>query len=345
MKSLIYKNKSIKLVDKPYPHILHSRDAIVKVTLSSICTSDLHIKHGFVPNAQEGIVLGHEFVGEIVELGSEVTNLKIGDRVSANVETFCGECFYCKRGFINNCEQGGWHLGCKIDGAQAEFVRVPFADMGLNKLPDNVSYKNALFVGDVLASGYFGAELCELSSEDTLAVIGAGPVGLCTMSSARTLTCKNIIAIDIDSRRLEIAKREGLADFVLNPNNCDIEAEVKKLTQGRGADKVVEAAGGSDTFEMAWKIARANAIVALVGMYETAQILPLPNMYGKNLIFKTGGVDATHSDELLRLISVGKINTDFLITQTFSIDEIEKAYEFFEQKPEFCLKIAIEYEE
>ena len=188
MKSLIYKNKSIKLVDKPYPHILHSRDAVVKVTLSSICTSDLHIKHGFVPNAQEGIVLGLEFVGEIVELGSEVTNLKIGDRVSANVETFCGECFYCKRGFINNCEQGGWHLGCKIDGAQAEFVRVPFADMGLNKLPDNVSYKNALFVGDVLASGYFGAELCELSSEDTLAVIGAGPVGLCTMSSARTLT-------------------------------------------------------------------------------------------------------------------------------------------------------------
>lgn len=343
MKSLIWKNKNIELVEKPYPQIIDARDAIVKVELSSICTSDLHIKHGFVPLAKQGVTLGHEFVGEIVELGSDIKNLKIGDKVSANVETFCGECFFCKRGFINNCIHGGWELGCKIDGAQAEYVRVPFADMGLNKLPNNVSYKNALFVGDVLASGYFGAELCEITPEDTVAIIGSGPVGLCTMASARVMNAKNIIAIDIDNKRLDVAKNQGLADYIFNPNECDIEQEIKNLTENRGADCVVEAAGGENTFEMAWKIARANAIVALVGMYEKAQILPLPDMYGKNLIFKTGGVDARHSEELLKYISEGKINTDFLITQTFDFNDIEKAYKFFEEKPEFCLKVALNY--
>ena len=342
MKSLIWENKSIKLVEKPYPQIMHPRDAIVKVTMSSICTSDLHIKHGFVPLAKQGVTLGHEFVGEIVEIGDAIKNISIGDRVSANVETFCGDCFFCQKGFINNCEHGGWHLGCRIDGAQAEYVRVPFADKGLNKLPENVSYKNALFVGDVLASGYFGAELCEIKPEDIIAVIGSGPVGLCTMASARVMNAKKIIAIDIDSARLDIAKKQDLADYVFNPNSCDIEAEIKKITNSRGADCVVEAAGGKNTFEMAWKIARANAIIALVGMYENTQSLPLPDMYGKNLIFKTGGVDAIHSEEILKYISEGKINTDFLITHTYSINDIEKAYDFFENKPEFCLKIAVE---
>ncbi len=343
MKSLIWKNKTIELVEKPHPQILESRDAIVKVTLSSICTSDLHIKHGFVPLAKQGVTLGHEFVGEIVELGSDIKNLKIGDKVSANVETFCRECFFCKRGFINNCVHGGWELGCKIDGAQAEYVRVPFADMGLNKLPENVSYKNALFVGDVLASGYFGAELCEIKPCDTVAIIGSGPVGLCTMASARVMNANKIIAIDIDNKRLEVAKSQGLADILFNPNEGCIEENIKHVTEGRGADCVVEAAGGKNTFEMAWKIARANAIVALVGMYENAQSLPLPDMYGKNLIFKTGGVDARHSEKLLKYISEGKINTDFLITQTFNFKDIENAYKFFEEKPEFSLKIALEY--
>ena len=343
MKSLIWENNSIKLVEKPYPQIIHPRDAIVKVHLSSICTSDLHIKHGFVPRAKQGVTLGHEFVGEIIKIGSEIKNLKIGDKVSANVETFCGECYFCKQGFINNCENGGWELGCRIDGAQAEYVRVPFADKSLNKLPKNVSYKNALFVGDVLASGYFGAELCEIKDEDTIAIIGSGPVGLCAMASARVLGAKEIIAIDINKDRLNTALKQRLADHAFNPKNCNIEAEVKNLTNKRGADCVIEAAGGNNTFEMAWKIARPNANIALIGMYEKEQILPLPDMYGKNLVFKTGGVDAKHSDKLLELISKGKINTDFLITQTFKFEEIEQAYNFFENKPEFCLKIALEY--
>lgn len=343
MKALVYQNQTISLTERKKPEIISPRDAIVKVALSSICTSDLHIIRGFVPQTKDGIILGHEFVGEVVETGSEITNLKVGDRVCANCETFCGECYFCKKGFINNCVNGGWELGCKIDGCQAEYVRVPFADTGLTKLPDNVTYENALFVGDILSSGYFGAEMCEIQQGDYIAVIGAGPVGLCSMACARTFNPGKIIAIDIDEFRLNLALKLGLADFVFNPQQCDIEKEIKKLTENRGADSVIEAAGGKSTFETAWKIARPNAIIGVVAMYEENQILPLPEMYGKNLTFKTGGVDAVHCKKLVEMISKGIINTDFLITHTFQLDEIEKAYKFFEAKSDNCLKTAINY--
>ena len=342
MKALIcHKNGSIELVEKEMPKLQNDRDAIVKVTLSSICTSDLHIMRGAVPRAVPETVLGHEFVGEVVEVGSALKNLKKGDRVAANCETFCGECFFCRHGFINNCEKGGWELGCRIDGCQAEFVRVPFADTGLTKIPENVSYESALFVGDILSSGYFGAEMCEIKKGDIIAVIGAGPVGLCAMMCAKYLGAGKIIAIDIDNSRLEIAKNQKLADFVFNPLDCDIENEVKNLTENRGADGVIECAGSKDTFEMSWKIARPNAIVGVVAMYEENQILPLPKMYGKNLTFKTGGVDAIHCAKLLDLISKGLISTDFLITHKVSLENIKSGYEIFENKQRNCLKIAV----
>ena len=342
MKALIcHKNGSIELVEKEMPKLQNDRDAIVKVTLSSICTSDLHIMRGAVPRAVPETVLGHEFVGEVVEVGSALKNLKKGDRVAANCETFCGECFFCRHGFINNCEKGGWELGCRIDGCQAEIVRVPFADTGLTKIPENVSYESALFVGDILSSGYFGAEMCEIKKGDTIAVIGAGPVGLCAMMCAKYLGAGKIIAIDVDASRLEIAKNQKLADFVFNPPDCDVEKEVKNLTENRGADGVIECAGAKDTFEMSWKIARPNAIVGVVAMYEENQILPLPQMYGKNLTFKTGGVDAIHCAKLLDLISKGLISTDFLITHKVSLENIKNGYELFENKRENCLKVAV----
>lgn len=345
MKALIWnQNGTIELTEKEYPKILDKRDAIVKVTLSSICTSDLHIIKGCVPRAIPDTVLGHEFVGEVVEVGSGIENLKPGDRVAANCETFCGECYFCKRGFINNCSKGGWKLGCTIDGCQAEYVRVPYADCGLTKLPDNVSYENALFVGDILSSGYWGAELCEIKPQDTVAIIGAGPVGLCAMLSARTMNARKIVAIDTDDYRLKLAQKQGLADVVINPNNTNAETVIKELTENRGADCVIEAAGGENTLQTAWQIARANAIIAIVAMYEENQVLPLPKMYGKNLIFKTGGVDAVHCDKLVKLISEGKINTDFLISATFSLENIKEAYRIFEQKQNNCLKIAVKTE-
>lgn len=334
MKALVYSQKDgIKLCERPMPVLIDESDAIVKVTLSSICTSDLHIINGFVPQAQDGIILGHEFVGEVVSVGASVKNFKAGDRVSVNCETFCGECFFCKRGFVNNCINGGWELGCKIDGCQAEYVRVPYADNGLTKLPANVSDENALFVGDILSSGYFGAEMCEIQQGDTIAVIGAGPVGLCAMMCAKYLGAGKIIAIDIDEIRLKIAKNQGLADVILTPETCNID----------NADGVIECAGTNESFQLAWKIARPNAIVGIVAMYEENQILPLPEMYGKNLTFKTGGVDAIHCEKLVKLIAENKLSTDFLITQSYKFENIEDAYKFFERKRPNCLKIAITY--
>lgn len=332
MKALIYKN-GINLGERKMPEITDSKDAIVKVTLSSICTSDLHIIKGFVPRAKKDIVLGHEFVGEVIAVGEDVKTLSVGDRVSANCETFCGECYFCKHGWVNNCVNGGWELGCRIDGCQAEFVRVPYADNGLKKLPDSVSYENALFVGDILASGYFGAEMCEIKNGDTISVIGAGPVGLCAMMCAKILGAGKVIAIDIDETRLKIAQNQGLADVTLSPEQAEKELH--------NSDGVIECAGTSETFQLAWRIARPNAIVGIVAMYEENQILPLPEMYGKNLTFKTGGVDANKCDKLIKLIEEKKISTDFLITHTFKFSEILEAYKLFEAKPQGCLKIAV----
>lgn len=345
MKALIWKDlHKIELVEKPQPSIQHPHDAIVKVTLSSICTSDLHIINGAVPNAKIGTTLGHEFVGEIVELGESVKNLSLGDRVSANCETFCGECYFCKQGFINNCQNGGWQLGCSIDGCQAEYVRVPFADTGLTKIPDSLSYENALFVGDILSSGYFGAELCGVKQGDNVAVIGCGPVGICTMQCARAMGAGKIIGIDINAARLELVKTKGYADITINPKAQDVLLTLKEATDNKGADCVVEAAGGKDTFQTAWQIARPNAVVAIVAMYEENQTLPLPQMYGKNLIFKTGGVDAVHCAKLLKMIEDKKLSTDVLISRCFDFQDIEKAYAYFADKSSNCLKIAMKYD-
>lgn len=342
MPAVVYHGKDdIRLEERPVPMLQQPGDAIVKVMASSICSSDLHIRNGAVPRAREGIILGHEFAGEVVEVGSSLRNLKAGDRVSANVETFCGECFFCKRGYVNNCVQGGWELGCRIDGCQTMYVRVPFANNGLNRIPDFLSYEDVVLVGDVLATGYFGAELAEIKPGDTVAVIGSGPVGLCSMMCARLFGPAHIIASDVVPERLKVAKNNGLADHVVDVRTGDLLHTVLELTDGRGADAVIECDGGRDTFQTAWQVARPNAVVSLMAMYEEAQTLPLHQMYGKNLIFKTGGVDARHSDELIRLIAAGRLNTIPLITHRFPLSRILEAYELFEHYPEQCIKVCI----
>ena len=343
MRALVRRNNNICIEEISMPKVIDSRDAIVKVTYSSICTSDIHIIKGFVPRANDNIVLGHEFVGEVVELGSDVKNISVGQRVASNCITFCGDCFYCKKGFINNCENGGWELGCRIDGCQAEYVRVPFADMGLTLIPDNVSYTQALFTGDILASGYFGAELCEIQSDDIIAIIGCGPVGLCAMNCAKLFTNGKIFAIDIDAERLKFVKDNGFADVVINPLLENVKGVINSYTDNHGADNVIEVAGTKESFALSWDIARANATVAIVAMYEENIELPLPSMYGKNLVFKTGGVDAIHCAELLKRISQGELSTDFLISKTFVLDDIKRAYEYFETKENNCLKVVIQH--
>ena len=343
MKALVYHGLGdIRLEDRPLPQLLDERDVIVEVTLSTICTSDLHILHGTVPRARTDVVLGHEFVGKVQAVGSGIRSLHPGDRVAANCESFCGDCWFCRQGYINNCIQGGWELGCRIDGCQAAYVRVPYADMGLTRIPDAVTDRSALFVGDILSSGYFGAELCNIRPGDSVAVIGAGPVGLCAMECARLFGAARIIAVEPDPFRRRVAEQEGLCDAAFSPDDENLEACILQLTEGRGADGVIEAAGSSTSFELAWRIARPNAVVALVAMYEQDQCLPLPSMYGKNLIFKTGGVDGCDCEETLKLIAEGKINTEPLITHTYPLSKIEEAYDLFENKRDGVIKVAVE---
>ncbi len=342
MQALTYIKEGVfKLTEKPKPVILNPKDAILRVTLSSICSSDLHIKHGAVPKAVAGITVGHEMVGVVESVGPEVKKVKPGDRVAVNVETFCGECFFCQHGWVNNCTDpnGGWALGCRIDGGQTEFVRVPFADNGLTKISDNVSDEQALFVGDILATGFWAAKISEISENDTVLIIGAGPTGLCTLQCVRLYNPKRIIVCEKDAVRQEFVKKHYPNVIVVSPEDC-LEKTMQHSEHG-GADRVIEVAGADDTFQLAWQAARPNAIVTVVALYEKPQVLPLPDMYGKNLTFKTGGVDGCDCDEILQLISAGKIDTTPLITHTFPFSKIEEAYDLFENRRDNVIKVAI----
>ena len=343
MKALTYmEHGKFALIDKPKPVIEDPKDAIVRVTLSSICTSDLHIKHGSVPRAVPGVTVGHEMVGIVEEIGDDVKGVKPGDRVTVNVETFCGECFFCKHGFVNNCTDpnGGWALGCRIDGGQAEYVRVPYADQGLNKIPENVSDEQALFTGDILATGYWAARISEIGPEDTVLIIGAGPTGVCTLLCVMLKKPKRIIVCEKDEARRRFVTEHYPDILVCSPDDC--EEYVREHSDHGGADRVIEAAGGKDTFALSWKCARPNAIVTVVALYDEPQILPLPDMYGKNLTFKTGGVDGCDCEEILKLISDGLIDTTPLISHRFKLSEVEEAYHVFENRLDGVIKVAIE---
>ena len=344
MRAVVYQRTGLfTLEERPVPRIQTPTDAIVRVTLASICSSDLHIKGGFVPKAVPGTIVGHEFVGVVEEIGAQVRTVKPGDRVAVNVETFCGRCFFCQRGFVNNCTDpsGGWALGCRIDGGQAEYVRVPYGDNGLTKIPEGVTDRQSLFTGDILSTGYWAAQIGEIQPGDTVAVLGGGPTGLCTMMCARLYRPAHILAVEPDPARRPLALAQGWADQAVEPGPRAAEL-LTRWTDGRGADVVLEAAGGRDTFQTAWQLARPNGTVVVVAMYEEPQLLPLPDMYGKNLTFKTGGVDACHCGEILELIAAGRLNAEPLITHTYPLDQVMEAYDLFEQKGDGVLKIAVQ---
>lgn len=329
------------LCEKPKPQLKDNRDALVRVTLGSICTSDLHIKHGSVPRAVPGITVGHEMVGIVEEVGPNVVSVKPGDRVTVNVETFCGDCFFCRHGYVNNCEDpnGGWALGCRIDGGQAEYVRVPYADQGLNRIPDKVTDEQALFVGDILATGFWAARISEIKPEDTVLIIGAGPTGICTLLCVMLKHPRQIIVCEKSEERIRFVQEHYPEVLVVEPENCQLF--VSQQSNHGGADVVIEVAGSDDSFTLAWKCARPNAIVTVVALYDRPQILPLPDMYGKNLTFKTGGVDGCDCAEILNLIAEGKIDTTPLITHRFPLREIEEAYRIFENRQDGVIKVAI----
>ena len=323
MKALTYVEPGrFALLEKPKPSLQDPGDAIVRVTLSSICTSDLHIKHGSVPRAVPGVTVGHEMVGV----------------VAVNVETFCGDCFFCRNGWVNNCTDpdGGWALGCRIDGGQAEYVRVPYADQGLTKIPDGVTDLQALLVGDVLATGWWAADIAEIHPEDTVLIIGAGPTGICTLQCVRLKHPRRIIVCDADPGRLDFVRRH-YPEVLPTPPEQVLDT-VRSHSAHGGADAVLEVAGTPETFRMAWMCARPNAVVTVVALYDNDQVLPLPEMYGKNLTFKTGGVDASKGPELVELLAQGKLRTGFLITHRGPLSEILEGYRVFEAHEGHCLK-------
>ena len=331
-----------ELQEKQKPALQDDRDAIIRVTLASICTSDLHIKHGSVPRAVPGVTVGHEMVGVVEAVGPAVAAVKPGDRVAVNVETFCGECFFCKHGYVNNCTDpnGGWALVCRIDGGQAEYVRVPYADQGLNRIPANVSDRQALLVGDVLATGFWAVRISEIAPEDTVLIIGAGPTGICTLLCALLKRPARVIVCEKDAARLRFVREHYPEVLTVEPVHA-LEFVRANSSHG-GADVVLEVAGAEETFRLAWECARPNAVVTIVALYNGSQILPLPEMYGKNLTFKTGGVDGCDCGEILELISQGKLDTEPLITHTYPLTEIAAAYDLFENRRDGVMKVAIE---
>ena len=330
-----------ELLEKPRPTLCDERDAIVRVTLGSICTSDLHIKHGSVPRAVPGITVGHEMVGIVEEVGSAVRSVRPGQRVAVNVETFCGECFFCRHGYVNNCTDpdGGWALGCRIDGGQAEYVRVPHAEQGLTPIPDTVSDEAALLVGDVLATGYWATRISGITPDDTILILGAGPTGLCTMLCARLHRPRHLIVCEPDPVRAAFVRTHWPDVLLTTPDACH-DFTLAHSEHG-GADVVIEVAGSPTSFRSAWECARPNATVTVVALYDTPQVLPLPEMYGKNLTFKTGGVDGCDCAEILGLIAGGQLNTTPLITHHYPLDRIDEAYRLFESHADGVIKVAV----
>lgn len=333
---------NFQLLDKPRPVLIDPQDAIVRVTLSSICSSDLHIKHGSVPRAVPGITVGHEMVGVVEETGPDVTAVRPGDRVAVNVETFCGSCFFCQHGWVNNCTDpnGGWALGCRIDGGQAEYVRVPLANQGLTPIPDSVSDRQALFTGDILATGFWAARISEIHPDDTVLIIGAGPSGICTLLCTRLHQPGTVIVCEKDPFRREFVRQHYPDVLVTDPEHA-LET-VRQHSRHGGADVVIEVAGVPETFRLAWEAARPNAVVTIVALYDGPQVLPLPDMYGKNLTFRTGGVDGCDCAEILELIASGKLDTTPLITHTVKLRDIETGYDIFENHRDNVIKVAVE---
>ena len=339
MKAFVYHGpENMSLDQVPKPKILKPTDAIVKVTTSTICGTDKHIRHGGLPEVEPGRIIGHEFCGIVEEVGPAVTKFKKGDRVAVSCVTQCMNCFYCRRGMYSQCVDGSWIFGYMIDGCQADYVRVPYADSGMYIIPEGLTDEDVIFVGDILSTGYYGAEMGRIQPGDTVAVFGSGPVGMCAMATARLWGPANIIAVDIDDSRLEFAQKNGWADMGLNPNKVDVPQAIKDLTEGRGADVTIEANGFEPTFKGALDSVRPGGTVSVIGVFETPQTVPMNKLWIKNITITMGLVNANRIPELINLIKAGKINMKPLITHSLPLSEVAEAYDIFEERRDNPLK-------
>jgi alcohol dehydrogenase len=339
MKAVVYHGPGkISFDDVPVPVIKEPTDAILKVTTSTICGTDIHIEAGGVPSCPPGTILGHEFCGEVVELGTSVKNFKVGDKVAVSCVSFCGECFWCLRGNYARCANGSWILGHTINGCQAEFCRVPYAHMSMKKIPKGLTDEDVLFVTDILSTGFYGAQRGMIKPGDTVAVMGGGPVGICAMVTARLWGPARVIAVDSNDFRLEVAKKNGAADVGINPAKEDAVAKIKELTDGRGADVTIEAVGFKPTFDLAIDAVRPGGTVSLLGVFEGPMELKMQELWIKNIYISMGLVDMNNMDQLINLIATGKINMKFLQTHVKPLNDIMEGYDVFGKKKDNVLK-------
>ncbi len=349
MKALVYHGPGQKAWESvPDPKIINSTDVIVKVDTTTICGTDLHILKGDVPAVTDGRVLGHEGVGTIVEIGKAVGNLAVGDRVIISCITSCGSCAYCHQQLPAHCLDGegtsgiGWIFGHLIDGTQAEYVRVPFAEGSLHKLPEGVSDEAAVMLSDIVPTGFeIGVRNGRTKPGDVVAVVGAGPVGLSVIMTAGLYGASRIISIDLDDNRLEQAKTLGATDSV-NSGGAGWKDEVYAMTDGMGVDVAIEAVGVPATFDMCTELVRPGGTVANVGVHGKPVELKLQDLWIKDIAITTGLVSATTTPMLLKLVAQGKLTPERFVTHRFGFDGIIDAYDTFGRAAETkALKVAI----
>jgi alcohol dehydrogenase len=330
MKALVYHGAGKKTwEEKPNPIILEQTDALIKISKTTICGTDLHILKGDVPEVIAGRILGHEGVGIIEEVGSAVTGFKEGDHVLISCITSCGKCEYCKKGMYSHCENGGWILGHLIDGTQAEYVRIPFADNSLYHISKTADEEALVMLSDILPTAFeCGVLNGQVKPGDTVAIAGAGPIGLAVLITAQFYTPAEIIMIDIDDNRLNVAKTFG-ATQVINSNNENAFEKIMSLTEKRGVDVAIEAVGIPATFELCESIIASGGHIANVGVHGKSVSLHLETLWSKNITITTRLVDTVTTPMLLKTVSSKKLDPSKLITHRFALNDIEHAYDVF----------------
>ncbi len=343
MKALIYNGPGNKtLEERPQPRILASTDAIVKILKTTICGTDLHILKGDVPTCEPGRILGHEGVGVVEEVGVGVATFKPGDHVLISCITSCGKCDYCRKGMYSHCRDGGWILGHKIDGTQAEYVRIPHAETSLYKIPADADLEAITMLSDILPTGYeCGVLNGKIKPGDIVAIVGAGPIGLATLLTAQFYTPAQIIMIDIDDNRLNVAKKFG-ATHSINSFTDNAVKTIMAMTEGQGVDVAIEAVGIPHTFELCEEIVAPGGIIANIGVHGEKVSLHLERLWSHNITMATRLVDTVTTPMLLKTLEAGKIQPEKLITHHFKLKKILDAYDTFARaKDTGALKVII----
>jgi alcohol dehydrogenase len=344
MKALVYHGPGKKSwEEQPKPVIRETTDAVVKVTKTTICGTDLHIMKGDLPEVAAGRILGHEGVGIVEEVGSSVSNFKKGDHVIISCVTSCGKCEFCKKGMYSHCEKGGWILGYKIDGTQAEYVRIPHADNSLYPIPAGSDEEALVMLSDILPTGFeCGVLNGQVKPGDNIAIVGAGPVGMAALLTSQFYTPAEIIVIDQDDNRLAVAKTFG-ATHTINSANENAMLKVMELTNGKGVDTAIEAVGVPATFELCEAIIAAGGHIANIGVHGKSVVLHLETLWSRNISITTRLVDTVTTPMLLKTVQSKKIEPKKLITHRFKLDQMIEAYDTFEHAAkEKALKVIIE---